>query len=162
VLTGDDERSGVSALPGAGTAPDGHDQAPVLIGHLKHARHLLREMTGHLDIAGPLPSPTRWVRECEGDPLPGAVWQTGWRPRTRFAGQSLEVIAALEDAGSDLPVVFLRGLDGDEEITCMATEQAVTLGRALLAAAALAGSAQLRTHCQARQSPARSRRDRTC
>jgi hypothetical protein len=120
----------------------------VLLGHLRHVRSLLGELTADLDAAGPLPAPSRWVSEIEDDVLPGAVWDTGWRVQGR--GEPLQVVAALEDVDDERPVVFLRGVDGDDEICCISIGQAITVGRALLAAAALAGSPSVRTRCQAR------------
>ncbi len=103
-------------------------------------RALLRE-------AGPSDGlPTPEFRTADQDAVPGAVWRTGWR----FDRRDVEVLASADDAGSDLPCVFVRGITWDDDLVCLTPDDAVRIGRALLAAAAMTGSELIRQQVEAR------------
>ncbi len=120
-------------------------------------RHELRSLLGEADAVGPLPTPAFVAPGDERsdlrgrhttDLMPGAHWRTGWHPTGTGTGEEVTVIAALEDVGSDVPSVFVRGLSymfGDVDI--MPVENARRMGRALLAAADLAGSPLIAKKC---------------
>lgn len=103
-------------------------------GSLRDIRGQIRAMLADVEASMELPQPTESGKFYAGCASVDTLWDTQWQSGTWYCDETLKVIVHPEP-GADNPCVYLRGLTGSGDLVAMSTENAIRVGRALLAAA---------------------------